>query len=107
MAPSSVLRVRRSAESGPRGASVEAEPSQRDEVVVPGDGLDAARPDERHALVGAPVVSDEIAEADDLVDARAVQRGEHGREGLEVAVDIGDDTVDAHALLATRARTCF
>src|SRR5690606_37985034 len=51
--------------------------------------------DKLAAGVGVRAVADDVAQAPDLVDVLTFDLGDHRLEGLEVAVDVGDDR-DAH-----------
>ena len=65
-------------------------------VVVAVDGGDAARLDQGADLVRVRAVADQVAAAVDRVDIRPLDRLEHGLEGRQVGVDVGDDRDPLH-----------
>ena len=67
------------------------------EVVVADEAEVAVRARELDARVGLRAVADEVAEAPQLVDVLGRHVGQHGLEGVAVAVDVGEDR-DEHGL---------
>lgn len=59
-------------------------------VVIPAKARDAAPPEQRQALRRVRPVAGDVAEADDVAHAAAVECSEHGAQRLEVAVDVAD-----------------
>ena len=69
-------------------AALEAEPAGADEVVIAGDHLRVARPQERDTSVGVGVVADDVAHAEKPAHAAYIERRQHGLERFYVAVDV-------------------
>ncbi len=75
-------------------ATLGADPTDRDEVVVARD-REGGRPREQaHAHVGVRVVPDDIPEAEQVLHPPLREERLHGREGLEVTVNVRDDPVE-------------
>ena len=62
-------------------------------VVVAPDSVEGSAGELGDDLVRAGAVADEVAHAQDGVDALGVDGGEHGADRGEVGVDVGDDGV--------------
>jgi len=59
-------------------------------VVIPAEARDAAPPEQREALRRVRPVAGDVAEADDVVHAAAVECSEHGKQRLEISVEVAD-----------------
>ena len=59
-------------------------------VVIPAEARDAAPPEQLQALRSVRPVAGDVTEADDVAHAAAVECSEHGKQRLEVAVDVAD-----------------
>jgi hypothetical protein len=57
--------------------------------VIAGNRQRAPLAQHRHALVRVGVVADQIAQAQQALDDAALERGEHRRERLAIAVRVG------------------
>jgi hypothetical protein len=66
------------------------------EIVVAGEADRTVRLGQRDARIRLGAVADEIAEAPQLLDLSVLRGGDHGLEGMPVAVDVRRDR-DAHA----------
>jgi hypothetical protein len=74
-------------------------------VVVAPDDRRAALDHEIHAAAGVRPVAHDVPEADQLVDAHPLDPSQHGLQGVEVAMDVGDHGVSAHgSILVTQMR---
>ena len=70
------------------GAALEAEAAGADEVVVAGDAERTALAQHGHAGVGVGVVADEVAHAEELLDAQIVEVAQRRFRRFAVAVDV-------------------
>ena len=70
-------------------------------VVVAGHAGDAAAPDPLDGLVGPRGVAHEVAEMVGDQPRPCLDAGQHGLEGREVRVDVGDERVASHAAPAS------
>ena len=88
-----------SPEAGLLGAEIEVGGLVEDcKIMIAHDGLLTVFGDQVEALEGIGPVADNIAKADDSADVELFNAFEDGLEGLEVAVDVGNDR--KHALPA-------
>ena len=71
--------------------AAERELPDRRQVVVADHGLLEARLQPLDAFVRRCAVADEVAEANDAGRLHAVEIGQHGFEGLEVPMEVGED----------------
>lgn len=69
----------------------DVEPAGDGEIVVPAETQCGPLAHEGTALVRMGAVADDVSEAPHLVRAFTQDVGEHGLEGVQVPVDVGDD----------------
>ena len=87
-----VLELVAGPEDGPFGPAVKTfRVEQRGLVVVAQQAELAVLDNEVQALAGVRPVADDVAEADDLVDALIANVGEHRLERLEIPVNVADN----------------
>ena len=83
-------------------------------AAAPGDGVvvvarendDGRLADERQGLGGKGAVADDVAEADDAIDAIPRGVGQDAAKGLDVRVDVGDGRVSHDGALSSCLRGC-
>jgi hypothetical protein len=88
-----------------RYAALVAEPVEHHEVVVAGDTRARKGEDAANALVRVGAVAHEVSRAQVTIDALAREERQRRIEGVQVAVDVGDDP-DARHLRTRRHAAC-
>src|SRR6185369_1703011 len=87
------------------GPAVEIERLVKDgKVVVAHEGDAAAIGDDVQALHGVRAIANDVAKADDIGDAAAVDLGKDGGERLEVGVNVTDDGEHRYRSLGNNPR---
>ena len=64
---------------------------QQGQVVVAGQVEEFLPLEQFQALVGAGVIAHQVPQVEDRVHVLSPKPGQHGLQGLQIAVDIGDD----------------